>query len=209
MVNTTHYLPTIRVAVLLMVIGGTILPRWAEAQTAMYQGVPAESSPGKQTAGRQANPPTNHQTLAQWFLAYDNIRRQAQMNPEEKQRADMLLSQGLSIVIPGHEKADSQQLLSALANRYQVAAEAMKQLQYYPETGDLHKGYYQYFSDAGQLFSDYLKVQDNLFAVDDQTGKPLASQLMDRKEKLEQLEHRDKYLDTQLRNQLGMPPYQY
>jgi hypothetical protein len=209
MVSKARFLSKITVAILSLVIVGTILPRRAEAQTAMYQSVPAESSAGKQTVKHQANPPTNHQTLAKWFLAYDNIRRQAQMNPQEKQRADTLLSQGLSIVIPGQEKADSQALLSSLVNRYQVAAEAIKQLQYYPETGDLHKGYYQYFSDASQLFSDYLKVQDNLFAVDDQTGKPLASQLMDRKEKLEQLERRNKYLDTQLRNQLGMAPYQY
>jgi hypothetical protein len=186
-------------------IGGTILAPACQGQPALMQD-PSRQSPGKPIRGAKA---TNPELLGKWFQAYDNIRRQAQMTPAEREKADTMMSQGLAVVIPGEQKVESQQLLSKLVHNYQVACTQLKALPFYPETGDLHKGYYQYFSDAGRLFSDYLRVQDNLFAVDEQTGKPLASQLMERKEALEALDQKNKYLDSQLRNRLGIAPYQY
>ncbi|MBA4078015.1 MAG: hypothetical protein C0508_23505, partial [Cyanobacteria bacterium PR.023] len=47
---------------------------------------------------------TSSQQLRQWFSAYDMVRKQAQMSPSEKDRADNLLSQGLSVFVPGPNK---------------------------------------------------------------------------------------------------------
>lgn len=150
--------------------------------------------------------------IMDWFQRYDQVRRQAQMSPAEKQRADGLMSKGMSglgAMLAGDEKAATQSLLTKLVNKYQAASEQMKQLPLYPETERLHRGYYQYFSDARRLFSDYLKVQSNLFAMDEETGKPVASLLMARKQNLEQLDMTNKALDDQLRQQFNIPPYRY
>lgn len=144
-----------------------------------------------------------------WFSRYDQIRRQAQMTPQERQRADTLLSRGMAILMPGPDKDDARQILTMLVDKYQTATQAMKQLPLIPETQDLHRGYYQYFNNARQLFTDYLRVQDNIFVTDASTGKPIAGQLLQRKAMLEQLNQQIQKLDEQLRSQLGIPPYRY
>ena len=146
--------------------------------------------------------------VAQWFQSYDAVRRQAQMTPQERAKADAMLSKGLSIIVPGPEKASSQQLLTRLVNNYGAACQQLEHIPVMPPTEQLHRGYYQYFSEAQRLFSDYLKVQNDLFAVD-QNGKPIAGQLLDRKAALESLDQRNKSLDAQLRQQFGIPAYQY
>jgi hypothetical protein len=149
--------------------------------------------------------------IQEWFQRYDQVRRQSQMSPSEKQRADGLMSKGmtgLGAMLAGDEKAATQSLLNKLVGKYQAAAEQMKQLPLYPETERLHRGYYQYFSDARALFSSYLKVQNNLFAMDE-TGKPVAGSLMARKQNLETLDMNNKALDEQLRQQFNIPPYRY
>ena len=150
--------------------------------------------------------------IQEWFQKYDQVRRQSQMSPSEKQRADGLMSKGmtgLGAMLAGDEKAATQNLLNKLVNKYQNAAEQMKQLPLYPETERLHRGYYQYFSDARRLFSEYLKVQSNLFAMDQETGKPVAGLLMSRKQNLETLDMNNKAMDEQLRQQFNIPPYRY
>lgn len=151
---------------------------------------------------------TSSQQLRQWFSAYDMVRKQAQMSPTEKDRADNLLSQGLSVFVPGPNKMQAQKLLTGLVDKYQVAINKMKAMPLYPETEKLHRGYYQYFSDAKTLFSDYLRVQDNLM-VKDEHGKGIMPQLMARKANLENLEMQIKQLDSQLRGQFGIAPYRY
>jgi hypothetical protein len=151
---------------------------------------------------------TSSQQLRQWFSAYDMVRKQAQMSPTEKDRADNLLSQGLSVFVPGPNKMQAQKLLTGLVDKYQVAINKMKAMPLYPETEKLHRGYYQYFSDAKTLFSDYLRVQDNLM-VKDEHGKGIMPQLMARKANLESLEMQIKQLDSQLRGQFGIAPYRY
>lgn len=150
--------------------------------------------------------------IQQWFQRYDQVRRQSQMTPAEKQRADGMMSKGMSglgAMLAGDEKAATQNLLSKLVGKYQTAAEQMKSLPLFPETERLHRGYYQYFSEARRLFSDYLKVQGNLFAMDEETGKPVAAGLMARKQNLEILDMQNKTLDEQLRQQFGIAPYRY
>lgn len=145
-------------------------------------------------------------SVGQWFTAYDNIRHQAQMTPAERQQADALMSRGLSMFMPGEEKLAAKALLQQMVGRYQRACQQLKALPILSQTQLLHRSYYNYFSTAGQLFADYVRVQDNLF-VADASGQPLASSLLQRKQNLETVEHQCKQLDAQMRQQFGVPPY--
>lgn len=174
--------------------------------------IPVSPVPSGPTGMAPANMRRSGPFIQEWFNRYDQVRRQSQMSPSEKQRADGLMSKGMSglgAMLAGDEKAATQNLLNKLVNKYQTAAEQMKQLPLYPETERLHRGYYQYFSDARRLFSDYLKVQSNLFAMDEETGKPVAGLLMARKQNLEMLDMNNKALDEQLRQQFNIAPYRY
>jgi hypothetical protein len=148
------------------------------------------------------------QAIAQWFQNYDDIRRKAQMNPAEKAKADAMMSKAISMFIPGNDKIAAQKLLTSLVARYSQAVEDMKRLPLYPETEKLHRGYYQYFSNAKQLFSDYLTVQQNPLSTDN-NGNPVAGSLMPRKQNLESLDQANKALDAQLRAQFNIPAYHY
>lgn len=184
----------------------------ALGQNPQVSNIPVSPVPSGPMGAPPANAGRGGPYIMDWFQRYDQVRRQAQMSPAEKQRADGLMSKGMSglgAMLAGDEKAATQNLLNKLVNKYQAASEQMKQLPLYPETERLHRGYYQYFSDARRLFSDYLKVQSNLFAMDEETGKPVASLLMARKQNLEQLDMSNKALDDQLRQQFNIPPYRY
>ncbi len=192
----------------------TAPPGWGGAVggapgTGNYGGQPSVTGQGVYN-GQPARPAQLPSiSLADWFAHYDLIRHQAQMNPLERQRADSLMSRGLSILIPGDEKLATKALLSSLSERYQRASQQLKSLPMIPPTQQLHRGYYQYFSTAGQLFADYVRVQDNLFLTDATTGQPLAAGLLQRKQILESLEHAVKDLDQQTRQQYGIAPYPY
>jgi len=166
---------------------------------------PASSAGQVAATVKQATPAE----IKQWFVTYDQIRRQAQMTPAERQQADNLMSKGLSVLMPGEEKIVAQALLTKLVNKYTQAVTAMGQLPLYNQTLPVHRGYFQYFTSAGQLFSDYLKVQNDLFVVDQATGQPLLSQLMQRKQQLADLDTQIKQVDKQVRAQFGVQAYQY
>lgn len=156
----------------------------------------------------QMGAPMGDNHVGQWFFKYDAIRRAAQMTPQERQRADNLMSKGLSIVVPGPEKAVTGQLLMKLVNKNRIAADQMKGLPLYKETEQLHRGYYQYFATAQGLFSDYLKVQGDILARDG-NGAMIAGGLMSRKQQLAALDENNKELDAQLRQQYNIPAYRY
>lgn len=204
-----------------MVLWGTGAAANAQQYPPQYQqgqGMPIQGGPQTMPAGY---PPQNFQQqvsaqpsqeraqlIGQWFKNYDDIRRKAQMNPSERAKADALMSKALSMFIPGEEKTQAKALLSSLVARYAQAVDEFKRLPLYPETEKLHRGYYQYFTSARQLFSDYLTVQQNPLATD-QNGNPVAGTLMGRKQNLESLDQANKAIDSQLRAQFGIPPYQY
>ena len=190
-----------RASLLLLLLFGISLLGEANAQYTPNNQVPQNAKP-QMAASTPAS-------IKQWFKSYDEIRRLAQMSPQERARADAMMSKGLSMIVPGEEKLATQELLNSLVQRYQTACDALKALPFLQATGDLHKGYFEYFNDARILFSDYLKVQSNIFAVDPSSGKPIASQLMSRKEDLEGLDARNKELDAKLRSQYLIPPYKY
>lgn len=146
--------------------------------------------------------------IYQWFLKYDEIRRRAQMNPIEKQQADALLAKGLGLFMPGQDKFAARQLLSGLVTQYQTATQSLQALPVQAETKPLQEAYWNYFNNAAHLFNDYLRVQDNVFAVDN-TGQSVAKQLIQRKAMLENLEHYCKNLDSQMRGAFGVPAYQF
>lgn len=148
-------------------------------------------------------------TIPQWFAQYDQIRREAQMSPAERQQADTLMSQGLSILVPGERKIATKQLLGMMVGRYQRACAQLKSLPQIPPTQQLQYSYFNYFNTAGNLFADYIRVQDNLFLTDATTGQPLAAGLIQRKQMLEALEGQCKQMDAATRNQFGVPPYRY
>ncbi len=179
-------------------------------QNFQQQGAPQMQQPPMQQPMQMQSQmqQTNPNDLRRWFGRYDQVRRDAQMTPQERKKADGLMSKGLSIFVPGEEKVSTQALLSKLVAKYNTACEQMKQLELYPETKQLHLGYYRYFNDARGLFSDYIKVQENPL-VKDQNGAVLAGGLLQRKQNLEFLDQNNKALDGQLRNQLGVAPYQY
>lgn len=130
------------------------------------------------------------------------------MNPIEKQKSDGLLARGLGLFMAGPDKLAAKQLLGTLAERYQGACQSLRKLAPLPETKELQGLYFQYFEAAMFLFTDYLKVQDNIFAVDN-TGQSIAKQLIQRKLALENLEHSCKELDSRARQVYGIAPYQY
>jgi len=180
---------------------------------ASYPAYPASRAPLRPQAPAQGQPQARVQSssarVGQWFTRFDQIRRQAQMTPGERKQADQLLSRGMSVLMPGPEKVEARNILTALVSKYNNATNQMKQLPMIPETKELHRGYYQYFNNARMLFSDYLRVQDNLFVSDPQTGKPLAGQLMERKSLLEGLNKQIKDLDSDLRSRHNVPAYKY
>jgi hypothetical protein len=171
-------------------------------------GADAQRAAAPDGAIASGNAPMGDNHVAQWFAKYDAIRRAAQMTPQERQRADNLMSKGLSIVVPGPEKAITGQLLVKLVNKNRFAADQMKGLPLYKETEQLHRGYYQYFATAQGLFADYLKVQGDILARDN-NGAMIAGGLMNRKQSLAALDENNKELDAQLRQQFNIPPYRY
>ena len=189
----------------------------ASAQANPAQAPPAQLAPAQVAPGHEhgqsllsvKNKPTPIALIKDWFNKYDNVRRQAQMNPAERANADAMLAKGLAIVMPGPDKLQSQELFQNLESKNSQAAEELKGLPLYPETDKLHRGYYQYFQDTSSLFADYLQVQNNIMAPDPSTGKPLMGQLLLRKKALEDLDVANKELDAGLRNKFKIAPYRY
>lgn len=158
-------------------------------------------------------PTTKGNKVAEWFQQYNEIRHRAQMSPQEKETSGRLLTQGLAASVfksadSEKDKANANALLKRMVDRYNKAQAEMDALQPIGETKKLYMGYKQYFHDAGSLFSDYLKINGNLFATDS-SGNALLPQLQQRKAALEQLDVVNKELDAKLRDKYNISPYPY
>ncbi|MBS1991170.1 MAG: hypothetical protein JSS83_11665 [Cyanobacteria bacterium SZAS LIN-3] len=189
----------------------TILPAAAQnySQGQMASGQMSPMAQGQMMPGQMSGQPaTSPAAIRDWFNKYDMVRRQAQMSPAERNNADELLSHGLQVFVPGEEKILAQKLLKNLVLKYDTACTQLKSLPFFPETSGLHRQYFQYFSDARNLFADYLRVQNNLMAKDN-NGNSIMAGLMERKANLEGTEQNAKNLDGQLRNRFGIPPYRF
>lgn len=151
--------------------------------------------------------------VSDWFGKYNEIRHRAQMTPDEKERSGRLLTQGMMASVfhapeDSGDKQASAALLKKMVDRYTKAASEMDQLAAPPETKKLHLGYRQYFQNARGVFSDYLKIQGNLFATD-ASGNSIIGKLQERKSALEALDASNKELDAQLRAKYHIAPYPY
>ena len=151
--------------------------------------------------------------VTQWFAKYNEVRHRAQMTPEEKERSGRLLTQGMVASVfhapeDSGDKEASAALLRKMVDRYSKAIHEMDQLPAPSETKKLHLGYRQYFTNARGMFSDYLKIQGNLFATD-AGGNSILGQLQERKSALESLDASNKELDARLRAKYHIAPYPY
>jgi hypothetical protein len=144
--------------------------------------------------------------VTDWFTKYSEIRHRAQMTPAEKEKSGQMMVQG--VLGSDEDKAASQALLKKMVERYTKALSEMDALTPPAETKKLHLGYKQYFGDARSIFSDYLKVQGNLFATDS-NGNSIMGQIQQRKAALEALDVTNKDLDAQLRKKYSIPAYPY
>lgn len=193
-------------------------PQGAPMQPMYGTPYPTNAAPNGMATGMMPRPAMNPAmrpgaqqplNIGQWFTRYDQIRFDAQMSPIERQQADSLMSRGFSVLVPGENKIATKQLLTTMVQRYQRACAQMRDLPIIPQTQQLQTSYFNYFNTAGNLFADYLRVQDNLFQTDANTGTPLAAGLLQRKQNLEMLEAQCKQIDGQARAQFGIPPYRY
>jgi len=189
--------------------GGAAVPyQEQQANDWQFQSGQLGQGPGNQGGGNPNVRGTDPAAIRDWFAKYDMVRRQAQMSPSERNKADDLLSHGLQLFVPGEEKVIAHNLLTELVSKYDRACGQLKALPYYPETSSLHRQYFQYFSEAKNLFTDYLRVQNNVMTKDAQ-GNSVMAGLIARKGNLEGTEQQAKALDAQLRNRLGIPPYRF
>jgi hypothetical protein len=180
----------------------------ALAQGPMANGQMYNQGQGNPGQGNQNGRPTDMGLIREWFNKYDMVRRQAQMSPQERAKADDLLSHGLQVFVPGEEKVLARNLLTNLVGKYDRACSQLKLLPLYPETGGLHRQYFNYFTEARNLFGDYLRVQNNLM-VKDERGNSVMAGLIERKQTLEGTEQQAKALDTELRGRFGIAPYRF
>src|SRR5262249_10242691 len=143
-----------------------------------------------------------NKAVVDWFAKYDEIRHAAQMSETERERSKRLMAEGLAASVFGSasaqaDKAAGIDLLRRMVERYNRALSDLRGLAGPTPTKRLQKGYQQYFSDAGALFGDYLKVQTNILATDGK-GNPILGQLQQRKSDLETLDAANKDLDSRL-----------
>lgn len=146
--------------------------------------------------------------VTEWFSQYDDVRRNAQMSPDERAHADKLKDGKWKLVIPGFARIQARRLLKKMIDRYEAADLELSSLPPPSETEDLQEGYASFFREAKVVFADNLRLLSNPFAKDTD-GKPLRKVLRKRKKELETHEKRVKELDAQLRKKYGIAPYRY
>lgn len=151
--------------------------------------------------------------ISDWFQRYDQIRHEAQMSEAERERSRSLMTNSLAASFlqspsGAQDKAAASALLRKMVDRYRRAVSQISDLPSIPETKKLQQGYTQYFKNAGELFGDYLKVQNSLLATD-ASGNPILGQLQQRKADLETLDVTNKELDAKLRQKFKIAPYAF
>jgi len=122
-------------------------------------------------------------TVSEWFVRYDQIRRDAEMTLGDKWQA-------LSLLDKKPDKKNAA-LASHMLKKYTSALSQVKELGSTPETKELQSGYVEYFNKARELFANYVAAQKEV---------PFTNQSMGpAKKELEELDKRNKKLDDELR----------
>jgi hypothetical protein len=151
--------------------------------------------------------------VSDWFQRYDQIRHEAQMSEAERERSRALMTNSIAASFlqspsGAQDKAAASALLRKMVDRYHRALAQITDLPAISETKKLQQGYTLYFRNAGDLFGDYLKVQNSLLATD-ASGNPILGQLQQRKADLENLDFANKDLDAKLRTKFKVAPYAF
>lgn len=140
------------------------------------------------------------QRVIAWFTAYDRIRREAQMTPDERHRAHALMSD----VLTGNlsDKQAGRVLLAKMAGRYVRASAQLRALPMVPQTADLQKGYEKYFDTGRRVFDKYLN------ALDSSAPQNALLEAQQDKYQMGVLDITNKVLDRKLRKEFAIQPYQ-
>jgi hypothetical protein len=141
------------------------------------------------------------QQVVTWFTAYDNIRHEAQMTPQEKNQSHELMA----AVISGNDgnKAAGKVLLQKMVTRYTKAISQLGSLKSIPQTAALQDGYRRYFSAGRDFFSRYLK------ALNQSNPEKMLSAMQTGRSELGALDMSNKALDRKLRKQFDIKPYRW
>jgi hypothetical protein len=136
-----------------------------------------------------------------WFTAYDNIRHEAQMTPQEKDQSHQLMA----AIISGNDgnKAAGKVLLQRMVARYTKAISQLNSLKPVPQTSALQNGYKRYFTAGRDFFARYLK------ALNQSKPDKMLSAMQQGRTELGALDVSNKALDRKLRKQFNIAPYRW
>ena len=144
--------------------------------------------------------PSTDEEVRDWFSQYDQVRKNAKMTLKEKWQSKRLIAFAFSPFKVSVSESD--QLVKKMATKYTEALESLEKLAIVQQTERLRTGYMKYFKDARQLFLDTCKIPTS----DSEQRQKFVDDLVDRKKKLEELDQKNKALDSELRSQSSILP---
>lgn len=147
--------------------------------------------------------PSDNRAVSDWFRQYDRIRKNAQMSPEDKSLSRKLLGKGLNPLASDEDRSAARTLVTKMVSKYAVALNEIHRLRPIPQTRSLQSGYTRFFSEAHDLFTTYLSLQNNLFG----SKKGNCKTMIEKKHVLDDLDHQNKDLDEQLRKRYNIPAF--
>jgi hypothetical protein len=136
---------------------------------------------------------TRKHKIVEWFKKYDQIRREAEMSLADKFQA-LLMATG----DPGKRAFN---LASRMSTKYKRALAEIKKLKPEPETKDLQEGYTEYFVKARQVLEEHL--------APDSPTRISNKSLEEVRKNLEELDHKNKQLDDDLRKEFHIPKHRH
>ena len=137
--------------------------------------------------------------IAEWFAAYDQIRRDAEMPLSEKLKYGGAVKKALKT--GGKLSPSTQKFAEKMIAKFAAATAAMKALKPVPETKELHDGYIQYFTEMEKNFSDCVHKQE--------IDASLAESKTAAKRSIETLNNKNKKLDDDLRTKYDVPKHKH
>jgi hypothetical protein len=160
----------------------------------------AEDASKTTISSASTSAPSTDEQVRDWFSQYDQVRKNAKMTFKEKLQSKRLIAFAFSpFRVPVSE---SDQLVKKMATKYAEALESLEKLAIVQQTERLRAGYMKYFRDARQLFLDTCKIPTG----DSEQRQKFVDDLVARKKKLEELDQKNKALDSELRSQFSIPP---
>jgi len=166
-------------------------------RTASAETIDSIHQPAAPTAQEQSS----NESIAEWFKAYDQIRRNAELTLGEK-------LESINLDLKAKPSKSSASLAKRMISKYSAALTTIKNLQPLPETAELQNGYVQYFSTALEFFDLYLGQPETVIGTD-QCSLPSLNSLPELRENLERLDKINKGLDSVLRKKYALPKHRH